>query len=455
VSRLVLAIRAGARVGQREEFTRDVVTVGRHANSDLRFDAHRDLEVSSRHAEFRCDGSRWTLTDLDSVNGTSVNGERITAPVVVAIADTITFGVGGPRVEILAAETGRANADTPRTVYNSSRNHVGVSTDARIDAAVARHTQKLNRVAMTAGAVVLISAAALAVYSMRTMDQSRRSIADVLSRSDSLNSELQRALASAAGREAGLDSALSALKRDRDRLARALRDGGNVTRLSSELSALDRRTTQMLGARALDYGAIAAANARAVAYIVIEEPSAKVYSGTAFSITPTGVLVTSKHLVQDGDGRTPTRIGVLFSGTDGPLHSARVTRVSSTSDLAFLQIESGGEFPAVQGVASGTVAEVGDALAVLGFPMGTTLIHGAAMTASLTGGLVGKVVGDTLQLDAFAAEGSSGSPVFDARGLVVGVVYGGAANTNGRVVYALSGARLAAELRGAERAIVR
>jgi S1-C subfamily serine protease len=59
---------------------------------------------------------------------------------------------------------------------------------------------------------------------------------------------------------------------------------------------------------------------------------------------------------------------------------------------------------------------------------------------------VSKVLDEALQLDAYAAHGSSGSPVFDARGLVVGVVYGGASESNGRIVYAVPAARLIQQL---------
>ncbi len=45
-----------------------------------------------------------------------------------------------------------------------------------------------------------------------------------------------------------------------------------------------------------------------------------------------------------------------------------------------------------------------------------------------------------------AAQGSSGSPVFDAREVVIGVIYGGAADSGGRSVYAVSVDRLAAQL---------
>ena len=51
-----------------------------------------------------------------------------------------------------------------------------------------------------------------------------------------------------------------------------------------------------------------------------------------------------------------------------------------------------------------------------------------------------------MQLDAFAAQGSSGSPVFDGRGNVVGVIYGGATESGGRIVYAVPTVRLAAQI---------
>ena len=66
--------------------------------------------------------------------------------------------------------------------------------------------------------------------------------------------------------------------------------------------------------------------------------------------------------------------------------------------------------------------------------------------ATLGAGMVSKVADGIVQIDAFAGEGSSGSPVFDGAGAVVGVVYGGARASGGRIVYAVPGARVAALL---------
>jgi S1-C subfamily serine protease len=52
-------------------------------------------------------------------------------------------------------------------------------------------------------------------------------------------------------------------------------------------------------------------------------------------------------------------------------------------------------------------------------------------------GTISKTTHDVIQVDAFAIDGSSGTPVFGSDGNVVGVVYGGAAESGGRIVYAV------------------
>jgi signal transduction histidine kinase len=66
-----------------------VVTVGRHPNNDISL----LLESVSRfHAKLELVGSHWILTDLNSSNGTYVNGERIATPRTLAEGDVVTFG---------------------------------------------------------------------------------------------------------------------------------------------------------------------------------------------------------------------------------------------------------------------------------------------------------------------------------------------------------------------------
>ncbi|MEE2719718.1 MAG: ATP-binding protein [Planctomycetota bacterium] len=51
-----------------------------------------DLSISRRHAELTPDGSSWLLRDLDSANGTYLNGDRIRSRVVLSSGDRIRCG---------------------------------------------------------------------------------------------------------------------------------------------------------------------------------------------------------------------------------------------------------------------------------------------------------------------------------------------------------------------------
>jgi len=60
--------------GKRHEITEASVVVGRSREADIRIS---DVNSSRRHAELRQEGAAFWIVDLDSTNGTSVNGERV------------------------------------------------------------------------------------------------------------------------------------------------------------------------------------------------------------------------------------------------------------------------------------------------------------------------------------------------------------------------------------------
>jgi pSer/pThr/pTyr-binding forkhead associated (FHA) protein len=70
----LLIVKRGANAGARFLLDQDVTTVGRHPNADIFLD---DVTVSRRHAEFLRDGSKFTVRDLASLNGTYFEGQRI------------------------------------------------------------------------------------------------------------------------------------------------------------------------------------------------------------------------------------------------------------------------------------------------------------------------------------------------------------------------------------------
>jgi hypothetical protein len=64
-------------------------TIGRDSGCDLLIE---DLSVSRWHARLERAAGRWILTDLNSTNGTRLNGWRVRDPVLVQAGDRLTFG---------------------------------------------------------------------------------------------------------------------------------------------------------------------------------------------------------------------------------------------------------------------------------------------------------------------------------------------------------------------------
>jgi hypothetical protein len=67
----------------------DRFSIGRDANCDL---AIADMTVSRRHATLERTQDGWLLTDLESTNGTRVNGWRVRGKVKVTPGDLVSFG---------------------------------------------------------------------------------------------------------------------------------------------------------------------------------------------------------------------------------------------------------------------------------------------------------------------------------------------------------------------------
>jgi len=70
-----LVIVSGPEAGGRLDLDKEFISAGRHEQSDLLLD---DVSVSRHHALFtRTASGRITLRDLNSLNGTYVNGKRV------------------------------------------------------------------------------------------------------------------------------------------------------------------------------------------------------------------------------------------------------------------------------------------------------------------------------------------------------------------------------------------
>jgi pSer/pThr/pTyr-binding forkhead associated (FHA) protein/S1-C subfamily serine protease len=427
---ITLRVLRGARAGQQECFAKPVISIGRHQSCDLRFDAEHDLDVSTRHAEIRDDDGAYVLRDTNSTNGTFVNGERVTTERALRDGDVVSFGALGPQVEVRdsSIEARHGGVEEP-------------SLEPRVSMHESR-SPRMERLFLAGTAVVLLAIGGAYWLGARSAAERERELGAMRGMNDSLT----RALA---GRVAGLDSALAAAQMESGRLERELARarGGGADTIAAQLSRNENRRSAMLAAAQVDYSSVAQRNARAVALIAVEWSDGRTFSGTGFCIDGAGRLITNRHVVADSTGRTPRRITVIFNGTRGWL-AAHVVRVSASADLALLQLDAPGPFPAVPGVSDAPASpRVGSPIAIIGFPLGTdTPMEGSGSqltaSASLVAGTVSKHLANVLQIDAYAGEGSSGSPVFDLAGRVVGVVYGSNRESVGRIVYAVPAEKL-------------
>jgi hypothetical protein len=76
----------GEEIMGRWELTQPMVSIGRWEDNDVVVD---DRWVSRYHAQIHCQGEHYVIEDLQSKNGTFVNGRRIAEPTVLADGDEI------------------------------------------------------------------------------------------------------------------------------------------------------------------------------------------------------------------------------------------------------------------------------------------------------------------------------------------------------------------------------
>lgn len=137
-------------------------------------------------------------------------------------------------------------------------------------------------------------------------------------------------------------------------------------------------------------------------------------SGSGFVVTRDGGVLTNKHVVR---GCTSVRVQI-----DGrPSVPATVRAVDPLRDLAYLETELRPK--AVATFRAAPAIRPGDDVVAVGFPLAGLL----ADQANVTRGSVNALAGlhndqDILQMDAAVQPGSSGGPLFDLSGNVVGIV---------------------------------
>jgi putative serine protease PepD len=154
---------------------------------------------------------------------------------------------------------------------------------------------------------------------------------------------------------------------------------------------------------------------RLVVPSVVLITTAKGSLGSGAIVTDTGAVLTAHHVVSDG-----SKISVLFS--DGTKTTATVASANPAKDIAVLKPAKLPEVVVPATLGGGLT--VGSDVVAIGNPLGLRdsatagIVSGLNRTTKIkTGSLSGLI-----QFDAAVNPGSSGGPLLNAQGLLVGVV---------------------------------
>jgi len=134
-------------------------------------------------------------------------------------------------------------------------------------------------------------------------------------------------------------------------------------------------------------------------------------TGTAFSISPHGVLVTCAHVVKGA-----TEIEANFGEK---VYKARVLAYDASNDLAILKIDAK-NLPYLGFVDSDKV-ELAQEVRVVGYPLSSMLGESIKISRGTISGIIERDDEKRFQIDARVNPGNSGGPLVDQQGRVVGI----------------------------------
>jgi S1-C subfamily serine protease len=385
---IVLTHLSGGQSGRKEILTKDRIGLGRALDNDVIFTS-QDLRASAHHAEIIVNGVEVYIRDLQSTNGTYVNGVKIQQS-RLRNGNVIELGRRGPKLlfEMKDPEEASALIHTPwekgTTLPSSfkvpgdkagspsepsSRRFGQETVQLIVESAVSKSSSRLRWLVVASSVITVITIALVLYFTVFKSDDSASIFAEIAQRNQSAVVLIQ------------------------------------------------------LGFDIVDAGGD----------IVSEDTS----EGTGFAIDPQGLIVSNYHTVapweydddlQQAGGQPRIKwLKVIFA--DHKMNEgldAQISRVSKNHDLAILKINPPPRMPVVER-RQPDLSQIhqGDEVAFIGFPFGTALLvttQQEAATTTLRRTTVSKVSDTLIQLDASLQEGFSGSPVFDLRGRVIGVL---------------------------------
>jgi Trypsin-like peptidase domain len=161
-----------------------------------------------------------------------------------------------------------------------------------------------------------------------------------------------------------------------------------------------------------DIPTIAKAATPAVVLIVMANDDEPISTGTGFVVESSGIIVTNYHVIQLGNkGFVKFSDGTAFA-IDGVLAADKLR------DLAVIKIHRGKSFPTLT-LGNSDQLQVGEEVVAIGDPLGLELTVSNGIVSAIR--TVEERGGRFLQITAPISHGSSGGPLFNMAGEVIGI----------------------------------
>jgi serine protease Do len=387
-TRIVIRHLGGSKINQIDQFDLaglQEITLGRDPKSTVPYDAKRDDEVSRRHAVIRIHNDKemyFRIADLNSSNGTLLNGERIGGEVELLPEDVVELGSGGPkfafdvqpRPSYLPSRTramGAADADATRLVsvaevgataqhstvadtqqrgtapgaaQTLSKGPVGRATIMRMLSEERRSGRQLWIAALAAVVVLaILGGGALYWHSQNVAAQLQQQVAAEAARAEAIRSEAADALA----KESGLTPA------DIKRL------GDATVYIHNQWQLYDRDTNRPIYQKMIKVDSdwlpayVKMDDGRLVRWLTLDndkdgnfKPVGKDHYGSGFVINEQGFILTNKHIA--AQWAWPYDDFDYYSWTRGTIYNLKTDRhdvernVNNVRSLTRWVPESGG-----------------------------------------------------------------------------------------------------------------
>jgi S1-C subfamily serine protease len=415
---------SGSRRGQSDTLDKDRIRIGTAPECDLRFDPQIDGAVSPAQAEVRLENGGFILSDTFSAGGTFVN-DRMVAEIILQDGDFIELGEGGPKLRFRvppedvaackpfhlivsdAQALARAHPTGGRIVSATDFvKHMGLAVAREASPAVKAGAAGLGLFLLAF--VVLVPILLVGTYrAERRTERAVQGIGARLQEESLSRGELARRVEAERQRGAQVAGDVAALREERDRLARQLREADQrLNAFEGQAAAAERIIARTAGGVAFIQGSLGFEDAqgRPLRFVGLGPdgqplrdpfglpltspegqgpPATTGFSGTGFVVRRDGSLLTNRHVTEPWEGEEGlaailragfrpkvVSLRAFFPGQPEPF-PLQVVKAAAGDDLALLRFDPrGARLPVLELDRAGRAAVAGRAVLLLGYPAG-------------------------------------------------------------------------------------